>query len=359
MQILCARIPKRQVVLGILYLFLTACSTNKAPSIEIRQVPPASQGGTGRLATIRGRVLRARAGQRIVLFARSGGWWVQPFANQPFTSIQSDGSWSNSTHLGTEYAVVLVDAEYQPPALSAAAPKTGKGVIAVEIVKGAGPASEAVEPAPKIIHFSGYDWRVLGGENDHGGSVHSYDPANGRVGADGFLHLRITGQPKQWVCSETVLTRSLGYGTYSFTVKDVSRLEPAAALSMFTWSDLGTDQNHREIDVNISRWGNPQGKNAEYVLQPYYRPENVFRFVAPSGPVAFSFRWEPGSVSFESRRGGTKNTGISPISAHIFSVGAPSPGGESVHLNFCAFPYSKVPLQHEAEVVIERFQYLP
>jgi hypothetical protein len=294
-----------------------------------------------------------------VLFAKSGVWWVQPFANQPFTSIQSDGSWSNSTHLGTEYAALLVDPEYQPPAISVAAPNTGKGVIAVETVKGSGPASEAIEPAPKIIHFNGYDWRVLGGQNEHGGSVHLYDPANGWVDAGGFLHLRITRQSNQWVCSEAILTRSLGYGTYSFTVQDASRLEPAAALSMFTWSDLGTDQNHREIDVNISRWGNPEGKNTEYVVQPYYLPENVFRFVAPSGPVAYSFRWEPGIISFESRRAGTKMTGMYTISAHIFRVGTPSPGGESVHVNFCAFEYSKVPLQHEAEVVIERFQYLP
>ena len=50
----------------------------------------------------------ARPGQQVVLFARSGGWWVQPMANTPFTPIQPDGTWRNSTHLGTEYAALLV-----------------------------------------------------------------------------------------------------------------------------------------------------------------------------------------------------------------------------------------------------------
>jgi hypothetical protein len=49
------------------------------------------------------------------------------------------------------------------------------------------------------------------------------------------------------------LTRSLGYGTYSFTVEDTSGLEPPVVFSMFTW-DYSTDQeNHREFDINISR----------------------------------------------------------------------------------------------------------
>ncbi len=59
------------------------------------------------------------------------------------------------------------------------------------------------------------------------------------------------------MCAEVILTRSLGYGTYSFVVRDVAQLEPAAALGMFTWDDLGVEQNHREMGVEISRWGDP------------------------------------------------------------------------------------------------------
>ena len=47
--------------------------------------------------------------QQIVLSARSGTWYVQPYADQPFTRIRPDGTWSNSTHLGTEYAALLAE----------------------------------------------------------------------------------------------------------------------------------------------------------------------------------------------------------------------------------------------------------
>ena len=55
-----------------------------------------------------------RGGQQVV-YARSGVWWVQPFANAPFTAIQADGRWRTTTHLGTEYAALLVEPGYKPP----------------------------------------------------------------------------------------------------------------------------------------------------------------------------------------------------------------------------------------------------
>ena len=58
---------------------------------------------------IEGRANGAKPGQQIVLYARSGIWWIQPFATQPFTKIQPDSTWRNSTHLGTEYAAILVE----------------------------------------------------------------------------------------------------------------------------------------------------------------------------------------------------------------------------------------------------------
>src|SRR5215207_9244213 len=71
-----------------------------APSVELSSVPLAEQGGTERLDRIEGRVVGARAGQRIVLYARSGAWYVQPYADRPFTVIRPDSTWKNSTHMG-------------------------------------------------------------------------------------------------------------------------------------------------------------------------------------------------------------------------------------------------------------------
>jgi hypothetical protein len=45
--------------------------------------------------------------------------------------------------------------------------------------------------------------------------------------------------------------------------------------------------------------------------------------------------------------------------SHVFVSGVPSPGNQYAYINFCIFDYGKVQMQHKAEVVIERFQYLP
>src|SRR5262249_53564710 len=120
-------------------VFLSGCHAREAkdgPSIESTKVPLAGEGGPDKLDTIEGRVTHVRPGQRIVLFARWGPWWVQPLANQPFTAIQPDSTWRNSTHYGTEYAALLVDPEYRPPPKMAALPSEGAGVLAVRITRG-------------------------------------------------------------------------------------------------------------------------------------------------------------------------------------------------------------------------------
>jgi hypothetical protein len=108
-----------------------ACRSPQAtvdPVIEFTTVPKADAGGPATLAPAAGRVKGSRPGQRIVLYARSGGvWWVQPFRSRPFTDVERDSTWKSSIHLGTDYAALLVDADYRPPATSESVPERGGG----------------------------------------------------------------------------------------------------------------------------------------------------------------------------------------------------------------------------------------
>lgn len=135
------RSPTKCVAILLFALTLGGCSQNAAtgPSIEITEIPPADQGGVIKLGVIKGRVTGAQSGQVIVLYARSGAWYVQPWADQPFTKIASDATWSNETHLGTEYAALLVDRNYQPVPLTINLPDVGNGVSAVAVVEGRPP----------------------------------------------------------------------------------------------------------------------------------------------------------------------------------------------------------------------------
>jgi hypothetical protein len=227
-------------------------------------------------------------------------------------------------------------------------------VIALATVEG--------RPSPPVVsrtlHFSGYEWEIRGVPSNRGGATNTYDPTNAWTDTQGFLHLRIARGHGEWTCAEVTLTRGLGYGTYSFEVRDVSQMDRAAVLGMFTWDDAVGDPNHREMDTEISRWGDASAKNAQYVVQPYYVPANVVRFESPAGPLNYSFRWEPGRASFKTVRSGGAGHGQT-IAEHTFTSGVPLPGGEAVHLNLYVFANKNSPLRHEVEVVIEKFEYLP
>ena len=135
----------RRLVRGIvclLVLVLSGCSflpDNTGPSIEIINVPRAAPGGVIELSRISGRVKGARSGQRIILSARAGDWYVQPWADQPFTEIAADSTWSSETHLGTEYAALLVEPAYVPAPLLVDLPANGGGVLAATVVDGRPP----------------------------------------------------------------------------------------------------------------------------------------------------------------------------------------------------------------------------
>jgi hypothetical protein len=129
-------------------------------------------------------------------------------------------------------------------------------------------------------------------------------------------------------------------------------------MSVYTWDDIAEDQHHRELDVEISQWGDPSNKNAQYVIQPYYEPSNVSRFRVPAGPATFLFNWQPHKVAFKTFRG-RMGARLDALSEYVFTSGIPSPGAEEIHMNLYAFGNTRIPMQKESEVVIEKFEYLP
>ena len=187
-----------------------------------------------------------------------------------------------------------------------------------------------------------------------------YDSENAWTDASGALHMEIRKKSSRWSCAEIFLNRSLGYGTYSVTVHDTSRLEPAAAFSMFTWEDSASEQHFREMDIEVHGWGDAAHKNnAEYIIQPFYIPGNLFAFAAPPGALTYVLRWEPGHATFKTFRGRSSGAGAQVISEHEFTSGIPVPGKATPRLIFYVVASDKNPIQKPSEVVVEKFVYLP
>jgi hypothetical protein len=337
--------------LGIVCLLAMGCRSahdRPAPSIEFTHLPPSGQGSGEIIHTIEGRVTGARPGQRIVLYARSGVWWVQPDATQMFTAIQPDSRWKNTTHPGSAYAALLVDPEYSPPLTANVLPEKGGLVRAVVTAE----EPELARPPYTNLQFSGYEWLVRATPGSPGGSRNSYDSGNAWVDEKGFLHLRIARSSAGWTSAEVGLARSLGYGSYRFVVSDISQLEPAAVLTI---SNIDDSVPNAELDIEISRWGESGGKNSQYVVQPYYVPANVVRFQSPAGRLTYSYDWEPGRASFRTVRGSEAEV----VAAHTFTSGVPPTGRETARLNLYVFNSRTLPMRDGVEVVIEKFEYLP
>ncbi|MBC8166044.1 MAG: hypothetical protein H7Y20_09240 [Bryobacteraceae bacterium] len=342
-------------VLAMLCVAFNGCQPSAVhvePSIEFTRIPPAGEGSPNIVNTVEGRVNGARPGYRIVLFARSGMWWVQPTAEQPFTLIQMDSKWTSLIHPGSAYAALLVKPGYRPPTTAVALPEKGGAIVAVAMAEG----TRLKRPVVRTIRFSGYEWVPRQVPGNRNGRRNAYDPANAWTDDKGYLHLRIGRKENDWTSAEVSLSRSLGYGSYRFVVREISHLEPSAAFSIFT-SDESAPA--REVDLEISRWGEINSKNAQYAIQPYFVPANVIRFMAPKGILSHSINWELGRISFRSARGSSPRAGSNVVAEHSFTSGVPSPGKESVHINFCVYDSKSNPLRHGSEVIIENFEYLP
>ena len=83
----------------------------------------------------------------------------------PYTTIRADSSFENFTHLGTEYAALVVDPGYRPPQRTDSLPAPGDGVVAVVVARG-GTATGSVHTT---LSFGGHEWIVRGAPSDRGG----------------------------------------------------------------------------------------------------------------------------------------------------------------------------------------------
>jgi hypothetical protein len=237
-------------------------------------------------------------------------------------------------------------------------PAVGDCIWALVTVKGriaqASSQSERARGVGKVVRFSGYDWTVKSGRAGPGPNNFSDGEENVHVDSDGRLHLRVTYRDGQWYCPEVVTQRSLGYGTYRFVVgSSTAAMDPNVVLGLFTWNDDPAFA-HRELDIEISRWGKRENDDAQFVVQPWDREGHIIRFSMPS-TVSFthSFTWHPAQVRFESR-------GLNGvlIQEHRFSEGVPEAGGENVRINLWLVNGIMPQDGRTAEVVLDQFEFI-
>jgi len=206
-----------------------------------------------------------------------------------------------------------------------------------------------------VLKFSDLDWSIKRSEAPVGPGPNLFGvaPRGAFVDEKGRLHLRIQKTAKGWDCSEVVLNKHLGYGTYTFVVSTPPcQIDDRAILGLFTYG-ADPEFEHREIDVEVSRWGDASLPNTQFVVQPYQVAENIHRFEVPKGlqDVQFKFVWKPDSVSFRA-------ASESFIKEWTFSrQKVPVPKDEAVRINYWLMGGQPPAVPRTYEVVISRFSF--
>ncbi len=350
-----AGVARRLAFRALAVLILIQGCKSPPTTVTITTLPEVSPGGPDTAGTISGHVYGASSGDKLIVVARAGEWWVQPDVHTPFTSIALDGTWTAKTHLGREYGAMLVSERFKPSEHVPNLPSRGEGVLALATSPGAPNPIEAVDHPAKPLLFGGYNWRNY----FHVASLHSiyryYLPENAEVDTNGALHLHIRTSGTEHTCSLVSPGQTLGYGRYSFGLVVPADIDPAAELNIFTSNDLESPGEHREIEFHLSRWGDPQNANAEYVIQPDHVAGNVHHFQLEPGAITTELHWSRGRADFNSS---LAKSGKS-VTRWSFTSGVPTYSNQRLYVSFCPFPYPRFPFSREAEVVLNHFEFLP
>ncbi|MEO7664719.1 MAG: glycoside hydrolase family 16 protein [Candidatus Limnocylindrales bacterium] len=242
-------------------------------------------------------------------------------------------------------------------------PNRGRGVliaisiaISVALVSGAAALAAGKPGYPTRVTWGGASWQVKTSNAAVGPGPNVYSASNVDVDASGFLHLRIAQQGGKWTCAEVIGPTSFGYGSYAFVINSsLDGFDPNAVLGLFTWSDR-PQYAHREIDIEVARWGNAaDSTNAQFVVQPWDGPNHLVRLTEP-GTVRTrqQFTWRAGQITWVATR---LDTGAEIARSVYTGTDVPKPGDERVRLNLWLF--NGTAPAAPAEIVVESFTFTP
>jgi hypothetical protein len=333
------------------------------PAVEFTHAP-----AYGSSETLEGRVLCADpASYAIAAFIYNGGWYNKPYWAAPITVIRPDGTFTTVIVTNQQYdpwatqvAAFLIPADYTPPLLN------GPEAFPMELWD----HSEAHRivsriASPRVIQFAGRSWSVKASTEPVGPGPNYFSdrPEDVTVDAEGRLRMHIVQRDDRWYSTEVVTEEPLGYGDYVFRIAALARsFDPNAVLGLFTWDDDAPQYNHRELDVELARWGAPANQIAQYVVQPWDTPGNIYRFDFDllAGRSAHCFAWRAGSVAFQSVWGDAACPGPSQgqIAAWTYTGADIPPAGEG-HARINLWLMSGLPPRdgRPIEVVVEGFGF--
>lgn len=346
-------------------LTASGLAASGAPGLEAVHVPPYGSSP----GVFSGRVVNAAASNlAVAVYLFSGGWWTKPNFDAPLSPVQADGAWSCDVVTGGTDAFATQYAAFLVPATSSVPLAAGWSELPASLETNALATLRVTRPFTRRIQFSGYEWSVKDSREEVAGPGVNYfsdSVSNVWVDAAGRLHLRIERRTNRWYSAEIVSVRSFGRGTCRVVVDTpADALDLNAVLGLFTWNDDGP-WTHREIDVEVSRWGSAgDTNNAQFVVQPWDIAGHLVRYRVPPGvpTSSYSFVWSSNRIDFAAHAGAyavPPATNVLVAQWTFATSGVPQAGGENFRMNLWLTSTNGTADTQAEEVVVGRFVFVP
>jgi uncharacterized protein (TIGR03437 family) len=283
------------------------------------------------------------------------GYYSKPFCNPLFTAINSDGAWSANIvtggvdELATTIVAYLMRAGFQTTCVLGGSDLSSfdREAVAKVVINRDNPAVKTVVWGGEVFEIKESPVPVDPGRN-------LFRAENVFPDSRGDLHLRLTkASDRRWQAGEILSRRILGRGRYVFYVETpADQLPPNATLGLYTFG-LDPTMSHREIDIELGRFGNPNAMNAQFVIQPFTNPNNIKRFNLPAGQRSvLSFDWQKDRVVFKAMT----VAGVT-IQEWTYPNAVLQLADERLRFNlWSVFPSSDDP---DTEAVISKFEFFP
>lgn len=151
-----------------------------------------------------------------------------------------------------------------------------------------------------------------------------------------------------WRSAEVYNVEALGYGTYLLqTTGPLAPFDLRCTLGLFLYDDCSADAaaaNYRELDFEFARWNDVNDPGAQFVVQPYTTPGNIFKYALPTNgtqTVTLVMDWNATRIRFATIQGLTTLASLattlppSIIRSWVYTNTAfiPTPGFAKLHLN--------------------------
>lgn len=226
-------------------------------------------------------------------------------------------------------------------------------------------------PSGRTVNLGDYSWRVKGSGYYGPGPNHFFD-TNDQVWVDenDRLHMTIKNRGQFWSSSEIAAEEIMGYGDYRLTV--VGRLDdwaPNVVFGFFHWqypfcyNDRNPWNLHNEMDMEISRWGDPSREPAHFIVQPwqdYIAEKFDLPYTGdPEQLTTFAYEWLSDRIIFRAWRGDALSESEANM-IHQWTYTGPHIPREEVarmHLNLWQF-YGPPSDGQEYEIILSDFVFV-